>query len=278
MIYTNIYYYLAPLTLLQRQFRMMPTSIIRFRFHDSYYFVATGAIIIGLSLMPSSLGVLAEILTNSYVQLKISYFGHHVGPEVIQSAALAVLDQNSVDMEDHQSHVPFLDHRLIKGCTCCRKTVGDKHTLKLTCKKCNEESNETGNSSVVTAVNQRRGAHPPTMRQRNRYASHLATKCRLACVGVEKNTKANELVARHYLGKQMEQDNVRITHRLGILNRALLFIITPTEDDIYVRQMAQAPSVLDKYEAGTIRYHSRGPRTIWAWFGFRRSRAEPAGA
>lgn len=117
----------------------------------------------------------------------------------------------------------------------------------------------------------------PTAQRRNRYASKLAIMCRLEIPGVEIHSASNTLVAKHFISRQMEKDNVRIIYRMGIMNRALLFIRTPTHDDIIVRQMAQATAVLEMQRDGRKQYHSRGPSTLWNWFGKKYFEPEPPG-
>jgi len=131
-------------------------------------------------------------------------------------------------------------------------------------------------SVVLDLVVQTR-SHKLLGRVRNRYASLLATRCKLAIPGVAKHTAANRLVAHHFMVKTMEKDGVRPSHQASILAVALEFVITPTNDEIDARRMAQTTSFLDAYEDGTRLYHTRTASSWWGGLGSKRSRAQPPG-
>lgn len=188
---------------------------------------------------------LRRLISNSLKLMYIFIWGNQVG-SVIERLGLEAVNHQNDDIDQ-----PDLLHFVIQE-------PGD-------------DENDTGAGGAPVLIQE------PNPTRRNRYASKLATMCRLEIPGVEIHSASNTLVAKHFISRRLAMDNVRFSHRLSILNRALLFVRTPTLDDIVVRQMAQASIVLERQRAGRIQYHSRGPRTLWNWFGAKLSEPEPPG-
>jgi hypothetical protein len=107
------------------------------------------------------------------------------------------------------------------------------------------------------------------------YAAKLARECLAQIPGVGGNTKANQLVATSFIQKRMDEDDVRITHRAPILKRALLFVRTPTNDDLEVIRITQTEAFVRPYDDSQVKYYHRSGAWLGNWFGERHSRPEP---
>lgn len=112
------------------------------------------------------------------------------------------------------------------------------------------------------------------MQRRHKYASKLAVMCRANINGVERKTEANRAVIAHFVNRQMAIDNVRICDMNAIRRATILFVFTPTEDDVFYSAMEHSIPFIDREVAGNRDY--RSTRSWYDWFTLRfKTRSDP---
>jgi len=106
-----------------------------------------------------------------------------------------------------------------------------------------------------------------TPRTRDRYASMLARKCKVAIPVVWRNTESNQLVAHRWLSCEMAKDDVRHAHRPQILAQALLFVRTKTKFEIEIEMQSQTKAYVDRHHDGEAQYFTRDTPWLFNWIG-----------
>ncbi len=119
---------------------------------------------------------------------------------------------------------------------------------------------------------------PEPVRQRRRYTVEIAQDCRMAIPGVGEESKANRLVARHWLYQKMVEHGVRPSHIRVILPLALELVFVPSQYEVTAMEMRNSSAFTTRNQAYEQQVFNRAHPSIWNWFGSKRYRPLPGGA
>lgn len=118
--------------------------------------------------------------------------------------------------------------------------------------------------------------HVSRMRPQS-YAAMVASMCKCSIPGIEEDTKANRLVAKDWIYKEMRSNNLRFTQIKIALPTAIELVFIPDQYEIDAVLLRNSNAAQRRIREASRSYYARAPPTIFNWLGRRLYRSAPRG-